>query len=87
MEKQPDLIHCGFVNDLKVGVAEHNSGVGLLMEFSPALNLPRMAMILAPGQAVALRKTLQRLERDFGWTENSKPPLIPPEMVNPMPKR
>ena len=47
MEK-PSMLHCGFVTDLKVGVAENNSGAGMVMEFSPALNLPTMAMILTP---------------------------------------
>jgi hypothetical protein len=81
MEK-PSMLHCGFVTDLKVGVAEHNSGVGMVMEFSPALNLPTMAMILTPGQAVAFRKSLQRMEKQFGWTENTKPSMVPPDMIN-----
>jgi hypothetical protein len=41
-----------------------------------------MAMILTPGQAVSFRKTLQRMEKEFGWTENTKPSMVPPDMVN-----
>jgi hypothetical protein len=81
MEK-PGMIHCGFVTDLKVGVAEHNSGVGMVMEFSPTLSLPSMAVILTPGQAVSFRKTLQRMEKQFGWTESTKPSMVPPDLVN-----
>jgi hypothetical protein len=81
MEK-PSMLHCGFVTDLKVGVAEHNSGAGMVMEFSPALNLPTMAMILTPAQAVSFRKSLQRLEKQFGWTENTKPSMVPPDLIN-----
>jgi hypothetical protein len=68
------LLHCGFVTDLKMGIAEDNVGAGLLMEFLPALNLPNMAMILAPHMAVELRKSLERMERQFGWTEKTTPP-------------
>jgi hypothetical protein len=81
MEK-PSMIHCGFVTDLQVGVAEHNSGVGMVMEFSPALSLPSMAVILTPGQAVSFRKTLQRMEKQVGWTESTKPSMMPPDLVN-----
>jgi hypothetical protein len=69
-----NILHCGFVNDLKVGMAEGNSGAGLLMEFMPALNLPPMAMILAPHLVVNLRKTFQMMEAQFGWTENTRLP-------------
>jgi hypothetical protein len=80
--KTPNLLHCGFVTDLKIGVAESDSGAGLLVDFVPSLKLPQMALILTPAMAVALRKSLQRMEQQFGWTENTVPPIIPPELVD-----
>ena len=68
------ILHCGFVNNLTAGMAENNVGAGLLMEFMPQLNLPPMAMILAPHLVVKLRKTFQKMEAQFGWTENTKLP-------------
>ena len=79
---KPSLLHCGFVTDLKVGVAQHDSGVGMVMEFTPSLNLPTMAMILTPAQAVSFRKTLERMEKQFGWTEGTRPAPMPPDMIN-----
>jgi len=68
-----ELIHCGFVTDLKVGMAEGNSGAGLLMAFNPELNLPPIAVILAPHYVALLRKTLHNMEIQHGWTEKSFP--------------
>lgn len=71
---EKELVHCGFVTDLKVGMAQGNSGAGLVMEFNPELSLPTIAVILAPHLVAQLRKTLHNMEIQHGWTETSFPP-------------
>jgi hypothetical protein len=75
-DNPPGMIQCGIVNDLKMGMAELNRGAGVLVEFMPDMKLPPIGFVLAPHMAVAMRKQLESMEKEFGWTETTVSPVL-----------
>jgi hypothetical protein len=70
-DNPPDMIQCGLVVDLKMAMAEMNSGAGVMLQFMPDMLSPPIGFVLAPHMAVGMRKQLESMEKEFGWTETT----------------
>jgi hypothetical protein len=66
-----NVIECGVVIDIKLGVAEMNAGTGMVVQFMPDIKPAPIAFVIAPHMAVAMRKKLESMEKEFGWTETT----------------
>jgi hypothetical protein len=64
-----------------------NSGAGMVVQFMPDIEPTPIAFVIAPHMAVAIRKKLESMEKEFGWTETTVSQAIVDALSSTKPQR